>query len=113
MQVIEDFALDRTEVSIAEFQRFAEITGFVSQAMRSDGSEVYEWVWGQKPGWTWQRPFDVESGPRLPVVHLTFDEATSYCEWRSPGLPTETKWRRAIYIEHQSDPNPDFIQGQD
>ena len=41
MQTIEGFAIDRTEVSIAEFQRFAEATGFVSQAERSGGGEVY------------------------------------------------------------------------
>ena len=52
MQTIEDFAIDRTEVSIAEFQRFAEATGFVSQAERSGGGEVYGWGWEQKPGWT-------------------------------------------------------------
>ena len=113
MHTIEGFAIDRTEVSIAQFQRFAEATGFVSQAERSGGGEVYGWGWEQKPGWTWQRPFGVESDPRLPAVHLTFDEATAYCAWRGARLPTEIEWRQAAYVEHRSDAGPDFIQGQD
>ena len=113
MQTIDSFAIDQTEVSIAQFQRFAEVTGFVSQAERSGGGEVYGWGWEQKPGWTWQRPFGVESDPRLPAVHLTFDEATAYCAWRGARLPTEIEWRQAAYVEHRPDAGPDFIQGQD
>ena len=40
MKMIDSFAIDQTEVSIAQFQRFAEVTGFVSQAERSGGGEV-------------------------------------------------------------------------
>ena len=41
MQVINGFLIKRTEISIAEFQRFASVTEFVSQAERAGGGEVY------------------------------------------------------------------------
>ena len=41
MQAINGFLVDHTEMSIAEFQRFASATEFVSQAERAGGGEVY------------------------------------------------------------------------
>ena len=41
MQMINRFLIDQTETSIAEFQRFASATEFVSQAERAGGGEVY------------------------------------------------------------------------
>jgi formylglycine-generating enzyme required for sulfatase activity len=113
MQTIEGFAIDRTEVSIAKFQKFAKAAGFVSQAECSGGGEVYEWGREKKPGWTWQRPFGGESDPRLPAVHLTFHEATAYCAWHGARLPAEIEWQQAAYIEYRPDASPDFLQGQD
>ena len=40
MHAINGFLLDRTEISIAEFQRFTSATEFVSQAERAGGGEV-------------------------------------------------------------------------
>ena len=50
MQAINGFLIDRTEISIAEFQRFVSVTEFISQAERAGGGEVYVWGWEQKPG---------------------------------------------------------------
>ena len=41
MQAINGFLVDHTEMSIAEFQRFASATEFVSEAERAGGGEVY------------------------------------------------------------------------
>lgn len=111
MQVIDDFLIDRTEVSIAEFNRFASETGFVSDAERAGGGEVYGWGWEQKPGWTWKTPFGVESNDQLPAVHLTYDEAESFCQWRGARLPTENEWRKAAYVETRDEPADEFKQG--
>ena len=61
MQEINGFLIDRTEISITEFQRFASATQFVSQAECVGGGEVCAWGWEQKPGWTWKTSFGVES----------------------------------------------------
>ena len=111
MQAIHGFLIDRTEISIAEFQRFASATGFISQAERAGGGEVYAWGWEQKPGWTWKTPFGVESDTELPAVHLTYDEATAYCKWRGARLPSEAEWREAAYVEHRGAPDSGFVAG--
>jgi sulfatase modifying factor 1 len=112
MQLINGFMIDRTEVSIADFQRFATDTGFVSQAEHAGGGEVYGWGWEQKAGWIWKTPFGVQSSDQLPAVHLTYDEADSYCRWRGARLPTEDEWREAAYTERRSDPGPEFVTGK-
>ena len=109
MQEINEFFIDRTEISIAEFQQFASATGFISRAERAGGGEVYAWGWEQKPGWTWKTPFGVESDTQLPAVHLTYDEATAYCEWRGARLPSEAEWREAAYFEYRDAPGSGFV----
>ena len=41
MHAINGFLIDRTEILIADFQRFASAAEFVSQAERAGGGEVY------------------------------------------------------------------------
>ena len=58
MQEIGDrFAIDRTEVSIAQFTLFAKAGDFISQAERNGGGKVYAFGWEQKLGWTWRTTF--------------------------------------------------------
>ena len=112
MQPINGFLIDRTEVSIAKFQRYATETGFVSQAERAGGGEVYGSGWEQKADWIWKTPFGMKSNDQLPAVHLTYDEAGSYCRWRGARLPTEAEWREAAYVERRQEPGSGFVSGK-
>ena len=58
------------------------MTEFISQAERAGGGEVYVWGWEQTRV-DLENSICGESDTRLPAVHLTYDEATAYCEWRS------------------------------
>lgn len=111
MQPIDGFAIDRTEVTVAEFERFVEATGFVSQAERAGGGEVYSAGWVQKPGWVWSSPFGRPAHPREPAVHLTFDEARAYCQWRGARLPSDAEWTLAAYTEMRDRPPAPFVHG--
>ena len=113
MQEIDDrFAIDRTEVSIAEFTLFLKASNFIGQAERNGGGEVYAFGWGKKLGWTWQTPFGTEPDKRLPAMYLAYQEAEACCKWRGARLPTEAEWREAAYIERRLNSPSDFIQDQ-
>lgn len=107
-----DVWIDQTEVSVAAFTRFAKDTDFMSQAERDGGGQVYALGWQQKPGWVWSHPFGSVADPREPVVHITFDEATQYCQWRGARLPTDAEWMEAAYTEHRDNPPAPFETGK-
>ena len=111
MQSIDGFLIDRFEVTVAEFQRFADATGFVSQAEQAGGGEVYEFGWQQKQGWVWSSPFGRPAHPNEPAVHVTFDEAEAYCQWRGARLPTDEEWMKAAYTEYRTTPPAPFEAG--
>ncbi|MFZ9813105.1 MAG: SUMF1/EgtB/PvdO family nonheme iron enzyme, partial [Burkholderiaceae bacterium] len=80
---------DIHEVTIAQVQKMAQATGFVSRAEKEDGGYVYESGWVQKKGWTWRAPFGVPGKDNEPAVHLTFDEAQSVCKFYGKRLPND------------------------
>ncbi len=112
MQAISGFAIDRTEVTIGQFRRFAEATGTLTRAEREGGGQVYEAGWTQKPGWTWRAPFGTPGGEREPAVHLTYAEAEAYCRWTGKRLPTDREWVEAAYTERRARPPAPFVTGR-
>ena len=111
-QLVGKILFDKTEVSIGEFAVFAALTGFNSQAERGGGGFVYASGWERKPGWNWRAPFGQKAQNDEPAVHLTFDEAASYCKWAGKRLPTESEWIEAAYTERRDKPTDGFIGGQ-
>ncbi|MDV7396926.1 SUMF1/EgtB/PvdO family nonheme iron enzyme, partial [Arthrospira platensis SPKY1] len=69
-------AIDRTEVTIAQFRQHVQATGTVTEAERAGGGFEFAGGWQRRPGWNWQRPDGVPpSSDRLPAVHVTQAEA--------------------------------------
>lgn len=103
----------RTETSVGQVARFAAATGFVSQAERAGGGQVYEAGWVTKPGWTWRRPFggSRDADADEPAVHLAFDEAQAVCRWAGGRLPTDAEWVAAAYTEQRPSPPAPFVAG--
>ncbi|MCR9255766.1 MAG: formylglycine-generating enzyme family protein [Alphaproteobacteria bacterium] len=112
MQRIGAFSIDRVEVTVGAFARFAAATGMVTKAEREGGGLVYEAGWEQKSGWTWRTPFGQVARDDEPAVHVTFDEAQAYCRWAGKRLPTEREWLAAAYTERRIDPPIPFEAGK-
>jgi formylglycine-generating enzyme required for sulfatase activity len=111
MQPISHFSIDRTEVTIGQFARFATATGFVTKAERAGGGLVYGAGWEQKAGWTWRSPYGRLGQDDEPAVHVTYDEAQAYCRWADKRLPNEREWIEAAYTERRPAPSPPFERG--
>lgn len=113
-QVVDGFAIARTETTVAQFGRFVAATGTVTRAERDGGGSVYEAGWTQKPGWTWRTPFggDRQAAAAEPAVHVTWDEAQAFCRWAGGSLPSDAQWVSAAYTEQRAKPPAPFVRGR-
>jgi formylglycine-generating enzyme required for sulfatase activity len=63
-----------------------------------DLRHLSQW-WAWTPGANWRRPFGpgstIGDRPDHPVVHIAYEDATSYAEWSLSQLPTEAQWEFA------------------
>jgi formylglycine-generating enzyme required for sulfatase activity len=69
---LDNYYVDETEVSNAEYKRFCDATGHAPPASS-----------------------DFSSNPNHPVAGLTFDDAKAYAAWAGKRLPTEQEWEKA------------------
>ena len=107
------FAIDRTEVTIAQFARFVQATGTVTEAERSGGGFEFVGGWQRRPGWAWRTPEGTPpASTLLPAVHLTHAEAAAYCRWAGARLPTAAEWQSAAYIEQRTSPPAPWQRGK-
>ncbi|WP_347313406.1 SUMF1/EgtB/PvdO family nonheme iron enzyme [Defluviimonas sp. SAOS-178_SWC] len=100
--VLTPFEIDRTEVSAADFARFAEETGYITEAetkarvVALTSSGEARLIDG---GYSWRTPggknTTYRSGPDLPVTNVSMKDAAAYCAWASGRLPTEAEWETA------------------
>jgi len=110
--MLEGFSIDRTEVAVGQFRRFAEAVGLVTKAEDEGGGYEYVAGWVQRAGWTWSSPYGKPADVNEPAVHVTWDEARRYCESAGGRLPTFEEWRRAAYLEMRAQPTDGFIRGK-
>uniref|UniRef100_A0A8D0GA61 Formylglycine-generating enzyme n=1 Tax=Sphenodon punctatus TaxID=8508 RepID=A0A8D0GA61_SPHPU len=108
------FYMDRYEVSNAEFEKFVDATGYLTEAEKYGDSFVFEGMLSERvkteihqavaaaPWWlpvkgaNWRHPegpdSDISNRMEHPVLHVSWNDAVAYCVWAGKRLPTEAEW---------------------
>ncbi|XP_021121723.1 sulfatase-modifying factor 1 isoform X10 [Heterocephalus glaber] len=111
---VDAFYMDAYEVSNAEFEKFVNSTGYLTEAEKFGDSFVFEGMLSEQvktdiqqavaaaPWWlpvkgaNWRHPegpdSTVQHRPDHPVLHVSWNDAVAYCTWAGKRLPTEAEW---------------------
>lgn len=82
---LENFYIDRYEVTNDQYQRFIESTGYAKPK-----------YWHTAPSFGSETPFPIgNQNLSHPVVGVSWYDATAYCAWAGKRLVTEAEWEKA------------------
>jgi formylglycine-generating enzyme required for sulfatase activity len=100
------FAIGKTEVTVAQFRKFVDKTGYKTDAEKHGLSIVYNHHSSRltnRDDVTWEMNYEGQrAGEQDPVVHVSWNDATAFTQWLARGtgkpyrLPTEAEFEYAL-----------------
>ena len=103
VRISRPFFISETEVTVEQFRKFVQATGYITDAEEAGGGQVFDTRanrFEQKEGSSWKNPGWTPS-ENEPVTMVSWFDAQAFVEWLSAKdkmpykLPTEAQWEYA------------------
>ena len=104
---IEKFAMGKYEVTVGDFRKFVNASGYKTEAEKGDGCYAHSnsGGWNKRRDANWRNPYfsqtDNSQTDNEPVVCVSWNDVIAYTEWLTQQtgkhyrLPSESEWEYA------------------